>query len=628
MEILQTSNANVTGRSSTFPNYLGKENVPFASSSQVKFDQFEGSHNSKSSLWKETPLPIPRSSQKDYPLINTRDVDSEEFISEIIVASPISEAMEEKDFQTFYGVDEDEELDFVSETQRLNLQIFEQHLSQLSHTNENIFEESDLIGILPDDPLPLPPCGQQPTPPASKAKKPPAKRKSRAKTVKAESSKVVEELTVRENVDAKKPSTRPRPRRPTKRKPETSAEGEAESDVIPKPKPKRTKKSVKKAKEESILEPDVHLEIPKFLFTDLTSEQMQPQPLDDDDDFFFHKIPIAPKVESEIEKVENNNPIAKLAIRDEQRPLYATSEGTTSNDSVMEKLAKSQTKYFDPNLINPEEKAKLQKSLLYLVNCPLCKAFWPALSEDKDGKIVNKSKRACKTATGPKRISHLHMCAKKNEQTYESVMSLLRRDTITLDKNKRSERIKEMQEESVWAEHCGGNLPCTQVQNTVQKMLKSKRNWYQIDKFVRAKALEEQELQVKEKSKRVRSKANGGTDRETTMIEKPTKVSRKDVEKCYSLFGPSSSKNVSDNDALGEVNRLDDPPASLYDHAVQACEMPFESICRARKKRRVMREGHVETFATSDSSLCTMGLLFGERLAKAFKSKSSRNEEC
>ncbi|PWN31886.1 uncharacterized protein FA14DRAFT_162248 [Meira miltonrushii] len=631
MDILQTINANVNERSSTFPIYRGTENVPFASSSQVKLDQLENSYSAKTPLWNEVPLPIPRSSQKASPSTSARNIDSEVLIDRINDAVPFSEALEEKEFRPFYDLDEEDEMDFVSEKQRLNLQIFEQHLSQFSHTDENVFEESDLIGILPDEPLPLPPCGQQPTPPASKAKKPPAKRKSRAKAVKAESSKVVEELTERETVvEVEKPSSRPKPRRPTKKKSETSAKVEAESDVIPKPKPtaKRAKKSVKKAKEESTIEPDVHLEVPKILFTDMKNEQMQAQSLDDDDDFFFHKVKIAPKVQSKTHKVDGDDAILKLGIRDEKRPIYAPSEGTTSSDSVLEKLPKSQTKYFDPNLINPEEKAKMQKSLLYLANCPLCRAFWPALSEDKDGNIVNKSKRICKTATGPKRISHLHLCAKKYEQTYESVASLLRRDTITLDKNKRFERIKEMQEESVWAEHCGGNLPGTQVQSTVQKMLKSKKNWYKIEKYVRAKAQEEQELQAKEKSKRVRSRGNGGTDRETTMIEKPTKGSHKDVEKCYTLFGPSSFKNVSDNDAMEDVIWVDDSFASNYDHSDQACEMPFESICRARKRRRLLREGHVGTFTTSKSSLSTMGLLFGEQLAKAFKSKSSRYEEC
>ncbi|MCO5566093.1 hypothetical protein L7F22_019769 [Adiantum nelumboides] len=615
MEILQTINANANERSSTFPIYCGKENVPFASSSQVKLDQLESSYNAKTPLWNETSLPIPR-------LTSSRNVDSEELTNKITDTLPVNEASNSKDPHPFYDVDEDDEMDFTSETQKLSLQIFEQHLSQFSHTH--VSEESDLIGIIPDEPLPLPPCGQQITPPASKAKKPQSKRQSRAKPVQPKYSKSVEQLTEREAVEVAKPSTRPKPHSAAKKKTDTNVEVEAEPEV--KSKAKRTRKSGKKAKEESIVEPEVHFNIPKFLFNDERKETFQGQNLDDDnDDFFMHNIPTAPKDTVELDEDDD-----ALGIRDDKRPLSVPSEEMTSTDSILERPVKSQSKYFDPNLINPEEKVKMQKSLLSLNNCPLCREFWPTLSEDKDGKIVSKSKRVCKTATGPKRISHLHMCAKKNEQTYEEVISLLRRDKVSLDKNRRFERIKEMQEESVWEELCGGNLPCTQVQTSVQKMLKSKKNWYKIDQFVRGKAQEDLEIQAKKKSKRVRLRANGGTDRETSMIEMPIKGSHKDVEKCHLLFGPSTSfKDVSVKDSnVDDVICTNDPPASFYDHSDQACEMPFESICRARKRKRVMQEGHPENFNSSASSLCTMGILFGERLAKSFKSKQSCIKEC
>lgn len=622
MEILHTIDANTEERTFILSNYKGKENVPFATSSQVKLDQIKCSYNAGTPLWKEASLPIPRSTCKAYPSTSSYRFNTRiptEGMSDVV--SVILTPTKEKGKLPFCEADQDEEIDLTIENQRRSMQIFDQHLSQFSHTNDLV--DLSVRNTTLDEPLPLPPCGQQITPPTNKAKKQ-TKRKSRATKRKPERNKPVEKLMKDENTDVSKILRRPKPRKVSKKDDDSSKKEEtkAKSKVYP----NKTVKIGKKGKEEIDIEPDERFNIPKFLHTDVVTAQAEDE-VQDDDTFFFHNVPTVPKVdcnESHFDSHAEDNGTSENITEDSEPTLAINLEEATSTDSILTKTEKAHTSHFDPNHVSPEEKARIQKLLLSLINCPLCREFWPTLSEDKDGKIVNKTRKVCKGASGPKRINHLHMCAKKYEQSYEEVVSLLHRDKISLDRSKRFERIKEIQEEGVWEELCGENVPCTQVQTSVQKMLKSKKNWYKIEKYVREKAKEEQEIQTKKKQKRVRSKANGGTDRETTMIVKPSKLSRSDIEKCFLLFGPSYSlnKNCAENAVC-----LDGSSDLYYDFDDQACEMPFESVCRARKRRKFDRQGHPDRFDSSANSLSTMGLLFGQRLAKAFKSKSSGDDQ-
>lgn len=247
----------------------------------------------------------------------------------------------------------------------------------------------------------------------------------------------------------------------------------------------------------------------------------------------------------------------------------------------------------------------LKSTLLVLSSCPICFDFWPTLKVDEEGRVVEarKVKRRKtavkpKTVHGPARLTHMRMCTLRAQVTVDAVVSLVEREQVRVDKERRLAHIEEQQAEGMWKSVTGEAPPCTQIQTKVMQQRNAGRHSYYIDKTVReglacqkrgqsiaAAKGNKQISPTKPGASRSRPGTRGGTNRASTTVERPQRRSESIKVLSERLFGSDQIQDRIEKRAT----LLASSSGSVFDRfdlSEDAYAMPFGHLLNEESKSR------------------------------------------
>jgi hypothetical protein len=246
-------------------------------------------------------------------------------------------------------------------------------------------------------------------------------------------------------------------------------------------------------------------------------------------------------------------------------PLPAMKGGKLSPPQHMSTSPPAQEAFNAPGPSTPSYSARqlpdlpdsLVSTLRAFPNCPLCLQPFPNLSakakaepqmkkfnaKKAAAKLEAQKKAKVKVITGAARLTHVQLCAYKSNTSSDVVISLVAKEQIRLDRNKRKEYNEEVSKEGIWKTLTGDAPPSTQVQQASVKVRGKRRGKPVEVKTPKGKAVTT--------SAAFKAGKRGGLNRATTLIMAPKLTRALVKQRCIELFGTPES-TLEGDDAVYE----------------------------------------------------------------------------